>query len=411
MAGLLTLYYSFNQNLRFPVHHYNSEIWADKAGYYVYLPATFIYNWDANAFPARADTLSGEGFKLNSNGTVFTKYPPGVAMMELPVFLAVHSYMKWFQPGRADGFQQPYETGLIVSAELAWFMGLYLLGLLALKHGWSTRRTVGLLLAVLVATHTAYFAIWQPAMSHGYTFLLVAWLLWLHHKEVNVRNALVTAGIVALIGCIRPVNLLVISPLLWVIVKRQWQTITEWKWRGIQAVCLMLGLLPLILHSLYNRHAGEVAYAGEGFTHWKAPWIHAILFSASNGVAVYTPFLFFLIAWVFRSAVYASSGWSPSRIAALCVLITLFLYGSWWIPTLSCGLSHRAFLDILPLIFWAGMQADWEKLWRGKPVWIFALICGIYTSYLAVQYPSCLNDAKGTNPWIWSEYFGLWRTS
>ena len=59
LVGLLL---STNMNCKYKIFTYKSAMWADASGYYVYLPATFIYDWKAETMPKRMDTLTGLGF-------------------------------------------------------------------------------------------------------------------------------------------------------------------------------------------------------------------------------------------------------------------------------------------------------------------------------------------------------------
>jgi len=58
---LLSLFYFFtvfltlNRHSRTGIQNYHSEIWADKAGYYIYLPSFFIYNFDGKKLPKIID--------------------------------------------------------------------------------------------------------------------------------------------------------------------------------------------------------------------------------------------------------------------------------------------------------------------------------------------------------------------
>ena len=46
---VITLFLTFNKHSKSGYYNYHSEIWADKAGYYVYLPAVFKFNFNPNA--------------------------------------------------------------------------------------------------------------------------------------------------------------------------------------------------------------------------------------------------------------------------------------------------------------------------------------------------------------------------
>ena len=145
------LYYSLNQNLRNPVFHHASEIWADKAGYYMYLPATFIHNWDPLSFPDSIESKIGFGFKANIDSQyLFTKYPPGVAVLETPIFLIGHMIIKIVAPDHANGFTAPYQIVRIVSVHAYLFIGLLCLALLALNFGRGVYQIIGVLSIIIL---------------------------------------------------------------------------------------------------------------------------------------------------------------------------------------------------------------------------------------------------------------------
>jgi len=59
---------------------FRTEIWADRAGYYVYLPTTFIYNFSTEKFSENIESKTGEGFVVNKEkNRIETKYTYGVA--------------------------------------------------------------------------------------------------------------------------------------------------------------------------------------------------------------------------------------------------------------------------------------------------------------------------------------------
>ena len=76
----LALFLTFNRHSKSGYFNYHSEIWADKSGYYIYLPATIIYGFHPEKFPAGIDDSLGNGFMLEcENNKVRTKYFSGVA--------------------------------------------------------------------------------------------------------------------------------------------------------------------------------------------------------------------------------------------------------------------------------------------------------------------------------------------
>src|SRR5680860_135802 len=85
-SGIL-LFLTFNRHSKSKDLDYHSEIWADKAGYYVYLPAAIKYKFNPVNFPDSIDVKTGNGFMLDyEHKKIRTKYTCGVALMQLPFF-------------------------------------------------------------------------------------------------------------------------------------------------------------------------------------------------------------------------------------------------------------------------------------------------------------------------------------
>jgi hypothetical protein len=63
--SIILFFATLNLHSRSGEFNYHSEIFSDKAGYQVYLPALFIYNFNATEFPDSIEFRTGEGFILN----------------------------------------------------------------------------------------------------------------------------------------------------------------------------------------------------------------------------------------------------------------------------------------------------------------------------------------------------------
>jgi len=171
------LWMAFNRNWRFGFYNYHDELWADKAGYHVFLPATFIYHWDARLFPVDIEARTGGGFELDEwrNG-INTKYPPGVALMRLPFFLAAHAWAK-ISGVRADGFSAPYHAASIFAGVFYAVTGLWIFWRFLLYYFRKDVAWIGIS-GLLTGTNLWYYVVEEPGLSHVYSFFLVALLLW-----------------------------------------------------------------------------------------------------------------------------------------------------------------------------------------------------------------------------------------
>jgi len=74
---------------RFAINDWRGDLYADKSGYFVYLPATFIHGFYQENFPDSIEFKLGHGFGFE-DGKLRNKYTCGVAILTTPFFLAAH---------------------------------------------------------------------------------------------------------------------------------------------------------------------------------------------------------------------------------------------------------------------------------------------------------------------------------
>ncbi len=129
LIGLFTLLYgllcflSLNRHSQVKLNTYHTELWADKAGYNVYLPALFIYNFDAKQLPPKLVANAGNGFAVDSTSNkLITKYPYGVALLQSPFWLVAHA----FSPQK-DGYSLYYQKSIDFAGSFYLTMGLFFL--------------------------------------------------------------------------------------------------------------------------------------------------------------------------------------------------------------------------------------------------------------------------------------------
>ena len=103
-----------------------TEFFADKAMYYVYLPATFIYRWDLKKFPEKIDEKT-RGFTLHyKNDKLIIKATYGVALMLTPFFIPVHVIAKVFHL-EPDGVSVFYQEMMTIPGIFYVILGLFFL--------------------------------------------------------------------------------------------------------------------------------------------------------------------------------------------------------------------------------------------------------------------------------------------
>ncbi len=344
----LFIFLTLNKHSKSGLFNYHSEIWADKAGYYVYLPATFIYDFKGSNLPDSICTKTGDGFSVNPANKIATKYTYGVAMLQAPFFLVAHLLSDNFgyEP---NGFSKIYHRSIDVAAVCYLVGGLFFL-FLFLRNYFAKGAAITTLFMLVVGTNLYYYAVQETGMSHVYSFVLVAWAL---HQTLQLakRNkssqALTLAFIIGLIIIVRPINILVIPGLVFF----YYQEKGSFKNISLK-YCSFLILVPAILFipqflywNFVSGHYFYYSYQGEGFTNLLSPEIIKFWFSTRCGVFFYTPlFLIFLLGLFALRKEHA-----PKAIFLLVYFIGLsYIFSSWWSWNYGCSYGSRPMVEYLP---------------------------------------------------------------
>lgn len=334
-------------------HDWTSVIWADKAGYYMHLPATFIYRWDGTQIPADLPDKAGNGFSVDpTSALIRNKYPVGVSYFEAPFFLYTHYVSNAGKTG-LTGLESEYQQAV---ARAGVFWGIVGIGLLALAlvrlsgnfwMGWFCALTV------FFGTNLFYYSVLHPGFSHSYSFLLFSGLLLAVPWEIAEPKPkhLVWAGLlVGLIFATRQLNVgfaLLYLGFVFLNNRKRFSrrifTITS------VGLGLGLGFMAVFPQLLYWKYAFgswlAYSYQGEGFTNYLSPDWRMTFLSVNNGLFIYTPiwalFLLFPLFFVRKQPLLARMLWAIFATQ-------IYLCASWWAPGFGCCLGHRIFVDLLP---------------------------------------------------------------
>lgn len=419
VLGALLLFVSLNiHNNKAPLN-YRSEIYADKAGYYVYLPALFLYDFAPEKFPNKVDSISGQGFLfVRSNPkknlpVVFTKYPCGVAVLDAPFFGLAHLYCKYNNLS-ADGFSSPYHRMRSVSAWFYSLIGLFLV-LVTIKR--KNKIPTSLLLVgatlFLLGTNLFYYIVKDAGLSHNYSFFLLALLIYFKSQIFDSQKTLHYIWIGFILGMmilVRPINILFAGLfLMWDIptfseaARFLHSNLKRW---------LLCGLVMLLLFipqlSYYQYAFGQYvnySYGNESFLFWKNPKIAHVFLAFQNGWLTNNPIHLFTLAGIaLMIRKNMLNGW---KLLALTAGVGL-LYASWWSWELGCGLGHRGFVEfyaVLLLPFLLGLQ----QILSMKPVWkaiLLLMVGGFVLINLKIisAYDNCW---YGNGPWDAGEWLDL----
>lgn len=375
------------------IFNYHSEIWADKAGYYVYLPATFIYDWDASKMPDSLAMRTGEGFKeLPADNKIFTKYPYGVALLQTPFWLAAYA----INGADSTGFEPIFHKSVDVAAVFYLVCSIFLLLRLLRRFGSNGSLAVGL---VLLGTNLLYYSVGETGMSHVFSFFAFSLFLYgITHPDFGVahRPTILTALAIALIVVVRPMNVLFAVPIFF-----YFQRFNFAKYLLLTLYAVPLGAL-LVLPQLmyYNYITGSLvsySYQNEGFIYWNAPRVLEVLFAPNNGLFAYSPLLLVYV-------LMALPQWRTHGIQLAMLGLYVYLYASWHSYMLGCGFGHRAIIDLLPLLSIGVVRViDSYRNLHGAFVALVAALV-VLNIRLTFVYDTCF---YGKMDWDWAWYLGF----
>jgi len=325
---------------------FQSEIWADRAGYYVYLPATFLYTMQPERFPEKMDSLTGNGFELNlKDGKVFTKYSNGVAILQMPFFVAAH-LITIFTGQPADGFSFYYRKSINLAAATYLTLGLLLLYSFLTRIVPQRRRAHLLSIALLfLGTNLYYYGIVATGMSHVYSFFLFAAFAYLSSCKVSLRNSVLLGLCAGFIVLIRPTNLIFL-PFPWLLHTHFAQRNTR-TWL-ISIVSAAFVFLPQLFYWHYLSGSWFFySYGSEGFSNAFHPQIARVLLAPHNGMLPYAWPLLLIPFAVFRLYKYRK----PAGVySAFAILIIIYLSAAWHDPAFGCGAGLRNVSEYMALL-------------------------------------------------------------
>ncbi len=407
---LLCLYLSYDINFLNRIGGL-PEIRADKAHYYVYLPATFIYNWDASKFPPDIEAKCW-GFTMDKkNNKVVIKTTCGVAILWTPFFLATHFIaVHWnLQP---DGFSDFYERMTVIPGVFYLILGLFFLSKF-LRFYFSRKISYITVLLIFAGTNLYFYGIDDGLMSHVNSFFLFSLFLFLLKKFLDGEKRsygsfLGLSIVLSLAILVRPTNILLISWIIFLDV-RSWKEIIPrirlflkpW-YILIFLITLFIVFLPQFLYWKYlSGHFVWFSYPGESFSNWNHPQLIRVWFSTLNGLFLYTPLALFFIAGIIIMIVKKV----PNGIfIGLSFLIVSYVFASWYCWFFGGSFGYRPVVEYYAL-FSLPFAYIISRLWRLRNLYLqtslVVLILFSVNYNLRMTYHTQWNTSS---VWAWDDY-------
>ena len=364
----------------------------DVFGYYLYLPAFFIYHdlrltnitWVNHLIDQYQMTSTFYQATALPTGGWVMKYSLGMALLNAPGFFVAHtiSLVSGYKP---DGFSLPYQYAWAISGLIYSAIGIIMLRKILLEF-FDEMITVFLLLIIVLATNHFQLTAFDGYLSHNYTFTIYTCIVWFTlkwHKQPKWQYALGLGLSMGLAVLVRPSELVcIIIPLLWDISNRQSliQKLSLIKSNYGHIVLIVLAAflagLPQLLYWKYS--TGNWFYysytnAGEGFD-FAQPYLKEVLFSFRKGWLIYTPVMVFSLAGFISLFKRNRSLFYSILIYFLVNLYVVSSWTCWWYA--GGSYSQRALLSsyvllAIPLGYFIQQIQAWNRILK---VILFSII-------------------------------------
>ncbi len=333
-----------------------SEIWSDRAGYYIYLPATFFYHFDTRKMPPDLDVATGGGFSIDTlHNRLETRYTYGVALMVSPFFLATHLVSVVAGKDDEQGFSILYHRMMNLAAVVYLIAGLWLLKRF-LDRYFRPGISRAVLLLIFSGTNLFYYSMIEGLMSHVYSFFLFAWFLFSLMKFRDTgqyRWFLALAFSLALATLIRPTNILLGLAFFFLDAQRlktvwsRLRQVFQLKTLPVFLLILFILFIPQMVYWKYlTGHWLYFSYRDEGFTNLAHPAVGAVLFSPVNGLITHTPLVLLFIAGMGIMLIKKiPDGW----FITLLFLLLTWLFSSWKMWYFGCSYGQRSYIEYYAL--------------------------------------------------------------
>jgi hypothetical protein len=355
---------------------------SDGYGYHAWTYA--ILKGDLNFGGLKNETYA---FHETRPGYWWNVYPPGVALIRLPVIAPL--------VGRGDRFGTPTIAEHVACVILS---ALALVGTAALLY--YTCRAAGVsplaanvaVLAIVFGTGLFHYATYDCSYSHCWTALGLTALLALAARSLHRGGPISPAALFLLAAwlmLVRNTNVFALGVMggsYLLLAPRQLGVSVQTAFRNTAwlAAGTLVGIgIQLALNSFAHGRFTVSSYEGELF-YWDRPMQWSVLTSLpEHGLVVYYP-----VAVLLAVVPFTMRRLWPAAIAFVLLLgAYTTLYGYWNMWNLGASFGHRGFVDVLPLgapLF--ALALDRLPKWPRRAVIAATVVCIYVTVNLMAGY-------------------------
>lgn len=336
----------------------------DVYGYYLYLPATFIYDdlgleneeWLTKTREKYNPSTTFYQVKSGQESKKVIVYNIGYALIFAPGFFIADTIAEYVGYER-DGFSKPYQISLLLTALFFTILGIFLLRKLAL-YFFSDLLTSVILVAIVLGTNYFFQATYDGVMPHNILFtinglILLYTIKWHQHKSYT--NSILLATFIGLATICRPTELIwILIPVFWQVYDRKslLEKIQLLLKNYIQLIVFSIIIIGFIfIQLLYYKYASGdfivLNLHNEGFSFLK-PYTIDFLISFKKGWLIYTPMMIFGIIGFYHLRKFNKNIW----IALFLFFgINLYVVSSWDCWWYAASFSQRPMVETYAMMF------------------------------------------------------------
>jgi len=372
----------------------------DVSGYYMYLPAFFIYEnpdeleWIPGIIEKYKCTPDYQQAFKHESGKYVLKYSSGLSVLMSPYFAIAHTIASLNDNYPADGFSKPYQMAIGLGMLIYAFIGLWFFRKILLEYFSETTVALSILLLVFGTNYLNFSAVDQ-AMTHSALFAIYALIIWNSinfYKRPSSKIAWFIGLLIGLAALTRPTEIIaILIPFLWNVNSinsfktRSLFFLKEWKYILICAIGVVaVGSIQLFYWKYITGSWIVYSYGDQGFS-WLDPHFYEYWFNPQRGWLRFCPtmFLFFIGALFVIRKKYP---W-----VAVLIFGSLYIYiTAAWDVTWYGG---RAMIQSYPVLFFSiASLIEWTVSKKVMRIPFFIILAGLV--YYNIWYSYHLHAGK-----------------
>ena len=337
----------------------------DVLGYYIHLPATFIYDdplmenreWIEKINEEKQ--LTGTLYQISSNdeGEPIYFFLIGMAIFLLPFFLIGH-FSAWVFDYPLDGFSLPYQYSLVIGGVFYTIIGLIFLRKI-LKHYFPDKLTGLLLFLIVFGTNYIHHLTLKNLETVNILFLLMTLIIWntiKWHQNFKTKNLVIIGASITLMSLVKPSEIMVVFiPLLWGIYNKEslilkWKLILKNKNSFLIAIiiCILIGLPQMLYWQIRTGHLFYDSYKNPGVgLDVYSPHFLKSMFSFQKGWFIYTPVMIFGVIGFYQLFKQNKKIVISLLVYFIIAFYIIISWSEWWY---GAGFSNRPLIMTYPIL-------------------------------------------------------------